>query len=84
MKRLGLWLLAAFVFWTAVFGIGLCAGDGGLTLYFEVPPEAEGMEMSFIPEGVVRMRESRVSEDGEEMAVRLEALGRGRAEARLT
>ena len=84
MKRLGLWLLAAFVFWTAVFSIGLCAGDGGLTLYFEVPPEAEGMEMSFIPEGVVRMRESRVSEDGEEMAVRLEALGRGRAEARLT
>ena len=74
-------LLAAFALWAGIFALCLCLGRGGLTLYFEVPPEAAGVSFRFAPEGIVRAAESRVSPDGSELAVRFEGLRRGAAEA---
>ena len=75
--RPGLWLLAALLFWALVFAAFLRFGGGGLTLFYEVPPEAAGYRFAFEPEGIVEVAESRVSGDGIELAVRLKALGHG-------
>ena len=52
---------------------------GGLTLYFEIPPEATGVSLRFEPEGIVREAEHRVSADGSELAVHFDAERRGEA-----
>lgn len=80
MKKTWLLLLAALALWIGVFALCLCFGRGGLTLYFEVPPEAEGVSLRFEPEGVVRSTESVLSPDGSELELRFEALCRGTAE----
>ena len=74
-------LLAAFVLWVVIFGLCLAFGRGGLTLYFEIPPEATGVSLRFEPEGIVREAEHRVSADGSELAVHFEAERRGVTEA---
>ena len=74
-------LLAAFALWAAVFALCLFLSPGGLTLYFEIPPEATGYSLRFEPEGIVRDTESRVSPDGAELAVRFEAVAPGKTEA---
>ncbi len=81
MRKTWIRLLAALVLWAGVFALCLCLGRGGLTLYFEVPEEATGVSVRFSPEGVVRAAESRFSDDGSELAVRFEALSRGKTEA---
>ena len=81
MKKTWIRLLAALVLWAGVFALCLWLGRGGLTLYFEVPPEATGVSFRFEPEGIVRQTESRVSQDGSELAVHFEALSRGAAQA---
>ena len=81
--RTGLRLLAALLLWLLVFTAYLRFGGGGLTLFYEVPPEATGHRFAFEPEGIVRVKESSVSEDGVELAVRLEAVGRGATTATL-
>ena len=80
MKKTWIRLLAALVLWAGVFALCLWLGRGGLTLYFEVPPEATGVSFRFEPEGIVRQTESRVSQDGSELAVHFEALSRGAAQ----
>ena len=74
-------LLAALAVWTAVFALCLGLGPRGLTLYFEIPPEATGVSFRYEPEGIVRQTDSRVSDDGAELAVHFEALRPGTAEA---
>ena len=81
MRRVWIRLLAAFVLWVAVFALCLGFGRGGLTLYFEIPPEATGVSVRFEPEGIVREAERRISEDGSELEVRFEAECRGVTEA---
>ncbi|MDO4973166.1 MAG: YdcF family protein [Eubacteriales bacterium] len=75
--RPGLWLLAALLGWALVFAAFLRFGGGGLTLFYEIPPEASGHRFAFEPEGIVRVAESDVSADGIELSVRLEAVSRG-------
>ena len=77
--RPGVQLLAALLLWAVVFAAFLRFGGGGLTLFYEIPPEAAGHSFLFAPEGIVRLAESRSSEDGTELAVRLEAVTRGAA-----
>ena len=81
MQRTWTRLLAAFVLWVVIFGLCLAFGRGGLTLYFEIPPEATGVSLRFEPEGIVREAERRVSDDGSELAVHFEAERRGVTEA---
>ena len=81
MRRTWVRLLAAFVLWAGIFLLCLLPVRGGLTLYFEIPPEAEGYSFRFAPEGIVGVSDSRLSADGSELAVRFEALGRGSTEA---
>lgn len=81
MRKTLLQLLAALAVWAGVFALCLVLGGGGLTLYFEVPPEATGMSFRTEPEGIVALAESRYSEDGEELALHLRAQGRGETRA---
>lgn len=81
MKKLLIHLLAAFAVWVCFFALCLIVSGGGLTLFFEVPPEASNVSVSFEPEGIVRTADSRLSPDGSELALRFEALRRGRTEA---
>ena len=81
MRRTWVRLLAAFVLWAGIFLLCLLPVRGGLTLYFEIPPEAEGYSFRFAPEGIVGVSDSRLSADGSELAVRFEALGRGSTKA---
>ena len=83
IKRPGVQLLAAALLWLLVFAAFLRFGGGGLTLFYEIPPEATGHSLRFEPEGIVRVAESSVSGDGIELAVRLEGVGRGLTEATL-
>ena len=81
MRRTWIRLLAALALCVGVFVLCVALGGGGLTLYFEVPPEATGFSLRLEPEGIVQAASSRVSEDGSELAVHFEALRRGTAEA---
>ena len=81
MRKTWLQLLAAFALWAAVFALCLFLSPGGLTLYFEIPPEANGASLRFEPEGIVRQTESRISPEGDELAVRFEAVTQGNTEA---
>ena len=81
MRRTWVRLLAAFALWAGVFLLCLLPARGALTLYFEVPPEAEGYSFRFAPEGIVGVSDSELSDDGSELTVRFEALGRGSTEA---
>ncbi|MBO5555988.1 MAG: YdcF family protein [Oscillospiraceae bacterium] len=83
-QRAGLQLLAAALLWLCVFAAWLCIGGGGLTLFYEIPPEATGQELAVRPEGIVRVTESRPSADGTELAIRMESVGRGVAEATIS
>lgn len=76
-------LLAALLIWALVFAAFLRFGGGGLTLFYEIPPEATGHSFTFEPEGIVRVADSSVSADGIELAVRLEAVSRGTTTATL-
>ena len=82
MRRTWIGLLAALALCAGLFALCVALG-GGLTLYFEVPPEATGYSFRFEPEGIVQATDSRVSEDGSELAVHFEALCRGTTEAAL-
>ena len=81
MRRTWIRLLAALTLCVGAFALCIALGRGGLTLYFEIPPEATGVSFRFEPEGIVRQTESRVSDDGSELAVHFEALRRGTTEA---
>lgn len=76
-------LLAALLFWLCVFAVSLRFSGGSLTLFFEVPPEASGSEFRFHPEGIVQLENSRLSEDGTELEVRLKQVGFGETQASL-
>ncbi len=81
MRRLLLRLFAALLVWIGVFALCLALGGRGLTLYFEVPPEATDSSLRFEPEGIVSLRDSRLSADGSELALRFVPESRGTAEA---
>ena len=76
-------LLAAGIAWLLVFLLCVRIGGGGLTLFFEVPPDADGCTLSFSPEGVARVSEAKPSADGTELAVRLVPAGHGETDALL-
>lgn len=78
--RLAVRLLAAALLWALVFFLCLRIGGGGLTLFYEVPPDVTGHSLSFQPEGIVRAAESKLSRDGTELSVRLVPVGRGETE----
>ena len=61
MRRTWVRLLAAFVLWAGIFLLCLLPVRGGLTLYFEIPPEAEGYSFRFAPEGIVGVSDSRLN-----------------------
>ncbi|MCR5136603.1 MAG: YdcF family protein [Oscillospiraceae bacterium] len=75
MKKLFFQILAALLLWTAVFALCLCFGAKGLTLYFEVPPDATGYSIRSDPEGIVNIAETEL--DDESMAVHFQAIRRG-------
>ena len=77
MRKTGIRLLAAFVLWAGVFALCLLFGGGGLTLYFEVPPESTGFSFRTEPEGIVTLAGSGVSDDGGELLLRLAGQRRG-------
>ena len=79
--RLAVRLLAAALLWACVFFLCLRIGGGGLTLFYEVPPEATGHRLVFRPEGIAKVSESQLSADGTELSVRLVPAGRGETEA---
>ncbi len=83
MKKGILQILAAALFWIAVLFLCLRLGGGGLTLYYEVPPDAERMEVRFEPEGIVQLEESRILEEENQVGLRFTAVQTGTAEATL-
>ena len=82
--RPGFQLLLAALFWLCVFAAFLRFGGGGLTLFYEIPPETSQGELSFSPEGIVEVAEKNVLAGGEELAIRLRAVGRGDTTATFT
>ena len=76
-------LLAAGIGWALVFLLCLRLGGGGLTLFFEVPPDADGYSLTFSPEGIVEVSETKTSADGAELAVRLLPKSGGETDALL-
>lgn len=77
MRRTLLALLLALAVWSGIFALCLLLGGGGLTLYFEVPPEAAGMRFETEPAGVVALTDTSYSADGAELLLHLRAEGRG-------
>lgn len=76
-------LLAAGIAWLLVFFLCLRIGGGGLTLFFEVPPDADGYALTFSPEGIAMASQMKTSADGTELAVRLVPVGHGETDALL-
>ena len=76
-------LLGAGIAWLLVFLLCLRIGGGGLTLFFEVPPDADGYTLTFSPEGVAKASEVKTSADGTELAVRLAPVRHGETDALL-
>lgn len=66
MRKGILQILAAAFLCLGILCLCIRFGGDGLTLYFEVPPDASEMEVSFQPEGIVELADSRISEDGQE------------------
>lgn len=83
MKKTLIQILAASLLWLCVLCLCIRLGGDGLTLYFEMPPEADGMEMRFSPEQVVQLADSRILEDEQELALHFTALQRGETVATL-
>ena len=84
MKKLALQITGAVLVWTAVFALCLRFCGGGLTLYFEVPPDATDMKISSAPEGIIRAEELEISADSEEIAVHFSSIKTGNASVRIT
>ena len=80
-SRPGPQLLAAALVWLCVFAAWLRIGGSGLTLFYEIPPEADGQELVFSREGIVRVEENSVSADRTELAIRLAPVSRGATNA---
>ena len=76
-------LAVAGLFWLLVFAAFLRFGEGGLTLFYEIPPEATEYRFTFQPEGIVRVTDSHISADGVELSVHLRGVGRGVTRATL-
>ena len=76
-------LAVAGLFWLLVFAAFLRFGEGGLTLFYEIPPEATDYRFTFQPEGIVRVTDSHISADGVELSVHLRGVGRGVTRATL-
>ena len=83
MKKTLIQILAASLLWVCVLCLCIRLGGDGLTLYFELPPEAKGMELRFSPEQVVQLADSRVLEEEQELALHFTALQRGKTTATL-
>lgn len=79
----GVQILAAALFWLGIFFLSLRIGGGGLTVFYDVPPEAADYEILLEPEGIVRVANDEISADGTELSLRLMPLGRGTAQATL-
>ncbi len=83
MKKTLTQLLAVTILWLIVLFLFIRFGGDGLVLYFELPPEADGMEVRFSPEGIVSLADSRILEEEQEVQLHFTALEQGRTEVTL-
>ena len=81
MKKTITQILALTICWLAVLFLCIRIGGDGLILYFERPPEAEGMELRFEPEQIVELADSRVLED--EVQLHFRPVSEGRTDVTL-
>ena len=80
MKKTLLQILTASFLWLGILCLCIRLGGEGLTLYFEQPPEASGMEVRFSPEDIVRLSDSRELPDGQEVQLSFTAVRQGETE----
>ena len=75
-------LCAAFI-WLVVLCLCVRFGGAGLTLYFELPPGANGVEVRFEPEDIVQLSDQVILSDEQELVLYLTELQPGMTEATL-
>ena len=80
MKKTFLQILMASLLWFGILCLCIRLGGDGLTLYFEQPPEASGMEVRFEPENIVQLSDSRVLPDAQEVELTFSAVQQGETE----
>ena len=77
MKKTILQILAVSILWFGILCLCIRVGGEGLTLYFEQPPEASGMEVHFDPENIVRLSDRRELPDEQEIQLSFSAVQQG-------
>ena len=80
MKKTILQILIASFLWLGILCLCIRLGGEGLTLYFEQPPEASGMEVRFDPENIVRLSDSRRLSNTQEVQLSFDAVQKGETE----
>ena len=80
MKKTILQILMASLLWFGVLCLCIRLGGEGLTLYFEQPPEASGMEVRFAPENIVRLSDSLALPKAQEVQLSFSPVQQGEAE----
>ena len=83
MKKLFFHLAGVTLFWVLVLFLCIRFGGDGLILYFELPPEAGGMEVRFEPEEIVQLADSRILESEQEIQLHFTAVRQGQTEVTL-
>ena len=81
MKKTLLQILMISLLWLGVLCLCIRLGGDGLTLYFEQPPEATGMLIRFDPENIVKLADSRILQEEQEVQLVFAAVQRGETEA---
>ena len=80
MKKTLLQILIVSLLWFGILCLCIRLGGDGLTLYFEQPPEATGMLVRFDPENIVRLADSQVLTEEQEVQLLFAAVQRGKTE----
>ena len=81
MKKTLLQILMISLLWLGVLCLCIRLGGDGLTLYFEQPPEATGMLIRFDPENIVKLADSQILQEEQEVQLVFAAVQRGETEA---
>ena len=81
MKKTLLQILMISLLWLGILCLCIRLGGDGLTLYFEQPPEATGMLVRFDPENIVKLVDSRILQEEQEVQLLFAAVQRGKTEA---
>ena len=80
MKKLFLQILIVSILFLGILCLCIRLGGNGLVLYFEQPPDATGMEVRFDPENIVRLADSQVLTEEQEVQLLFHAVQRGKTE----